>query len=93
MRLRGLLESAQEVTDLLAEDAPVSEEERTILAQVAAATAKHKPRTRKDVLRFGEAIRGGEEGWLILRSVPGEHAVEAVFMTKLSAACRKTLGI
>lgn len=93
LRLRGILETAIEVVDRLATDAPPSEAERTVLGVAASNVAQHSPRTRADVLRFAEAVKGGDEGWLVIRSVPGEHRTEAVYTTKMPTPVRKALGI
>lgn len=93
LRLRAHLETMQQLVDQLADDAPASDDERSILAQAAEVTAKHAPRTRADVLRFTQAIKNGDEGWLVIRSVPGEHRTDAIYLTKLPPQVRRTLGI
>lgn len=93
LRLQALLESMQHLVAQLADDAPPSEVERSIIAHAAEVTAKHGPRTRADVLRFSQAIKAGDEGWLVIRSVPGEHRTDAIYLTKLPPQVRKTLGI
>lgn len=93
MRLRGQLTAALELVDRLAQGVPTADDERRILAQAALNVANHQPRTRRDVMRFTQALEGGDEGWLIIQSVPGEHRTEAVYLPKLPAAAKRALGI
>jgi hypothetical protein len=50
-------------------------------------------RTIADTLRFGESVRSGDGGWLLLRSVPAEHRADAWHFAQLPPEVRKTLGI
>lgn len=93
LRLRGLLDAMLEELDRLIEEAPVSDDERMVLGVTAVTLASHRPRSRADVRRFAEAVKGGDEGWLLVRSVPGEHRTEAVYLAKLPATVRKTFDI
>lgn len=92
-RLRGLLEAARHEIDQLASNGPISEDARIVLAVAADAITTAKPRTRKEVRHFAEAITRGDEGWLIVRSVPGKNVIEAYHLATLSPAARKLLGI
>lgn len=93
LRLRGLLDTAHEIVDRLADDAPPTDEERAVLAAAMRAMNASQPRTRADIVRFVDAIQGGDEAWLVVRSIPGESRVEAVYTTKLSPSVRKNLGM
>lgn len=93
LRLRGLLESMGEVVDRLAAEAPASDDEKRVLGIAATAIAESRPRTRADVLRFVEALKGGDDGWLLVRSVSGEFRIDAVYLAKLPPSVRKTLDI
>lgn len=90
LRLRGDLQAAIESIDRLI---PVSEGELKLLGVTSAAFNHSLPRTRADVVRFAEAVLGGDEGWIIARSVPGEHRVDAVYLSSLPPAVRRHLGL
>lgn len=92
LRLRSLLSSALELVDRISEN-DLNEDLTRILSATARTTSEQGARTRADVLRFVEAVEGGDEGWLITRSVPGEYRTEAVYLPKLPAGIRKTLDI
>lgn len=93
LRLRGLLEAAQEVIDALAGESPPAPDQRSIIAAAAVAVADAMPRTRKDIARFVEAFTAGDEGWLLVRSVPGEHRIDALYAAKLPAEVRRMTGL
>lgn len=93
MRLRGHLQAAMEAIDRLADETPASEDERRVIGVTAASFDSHLPRTRADMVRFAEAVNGGDEGWIVARSVPGEHRVDAVYLAKMPTAVRRHLDI
>lgn len=92
-RLRGLLNEASELIDRLAGGASSPEDERRVLGVTAVTLAKSQPRTKADVVRFAEAVQGGDEGWVVCRSIPGEHRIEAVYLAKLPLDVRRALDI
>lgn len=92
-RLRGLLETAAGLVDELAADVPISEDARIVLAVAADAITTAKPRTRKEIRHFAEAITRGDEAWLVVHSVPGKNVIEAFHLAKMSAATKRALGI
>lgn len=90
LRLRGHLQAAIESIDRMT---PATEDELRVLSITAAAFGSYLPRTRADVVRFAEAVTGGDEAWIIARSVPGEHRIDAVYLASVPASVRKALGI
>lgn len=93
MQLQGVLSIAREIVERLADDAPPGEDDRAVIAAAMVALETSQPRTRADILRFVDAIQGGDESFLVVRSVAGEPRIEAVYCTTLTASVRKSVGI
>lgn len=79
-----------EVDQLLSEDpdVPRSAEDREILAVTAMVVGGFRPRTRADVLRFARAVKSGDDGWLLVRSMPGEQRVDGAYFARLPRELR-----
>ena len=95
LTVRAMLSSAVEAIDRLTltdGQAPRSPEEREIVAVSAMLAATFRPRSLADTLRFVRAVKAGDEGWLVVRSIPGEHRADASYHARLSPEVRRALG-
>lgn len=94
LAIRSMLSSTIERIDLLAledDEVPRSDDEREIVAVCAMLAATYLPRSKADVLHFARAVLAGDDAWLIVHSLPGEHRADAAYHAHLNPATRHAL--
>lgn len=95
LALRAQLSGVVEACDRLAlrdQDTPRSPDDREIVAVTASIVGGFRPRTRADVLRFVRAVKAGDEAWLVVHAMPGDHGVDAAYFAHLPREVRGLLG-
>lgn len=95
LQARALIDALSTIVDRLADDKAqvvLSDDERRTLAGAVLATRGMRPRSLADSLRWVEALEAGDEGWLILHSIPGERRAEARYHSHLGANVRRNIG-
>lgn len=92
LKLRAMNGRMRSVIDHAIEKHPMSSEDRLMMSVSALVIDSFDTHAKGDTLRWCRAVQGQEEAWLILHSLPGAPAVEAVYYGALSREMRGLFG-
>lgn len=77
--------------DQYPEGVDLSPDEREAVAASVWVVRGYRPRSLRSMLAWLRLVKQGEEGWLVIRSVPGENRAEAWCHRELKPHLRRAL--